>query len=239
MRDRGEVVKEYDVTRAQQYEVFINRLEDRKWYKRFWSWIKFHFYYRWVHLYYNQRNRLINHIAFDKLFKDYYQCDGGSQVKLFRFGLELLLEHIDKGYEIDVTRNKKVKRIKELIYLLGVDDEEEAWDKYVTPLDDKIITHVTEYSNGDIGFKTLDGESQELFDKAFAEYEQAYENAKKKRIQRIFKLLEGQYQSDVRKLIDEKVGQREDYDNLEEYSKKVQEAYNEVFDGTGIMGWWN
>ena len=123
--------------------------------------------------------------------------------------------------------------------MLGVNDEEEAWDKYVTPLDDKIITHVTEYSNGDIGFKTLDGESQELSDKAFAEYEQAYESAKKKRIQRIFKLLEGQYQSDVRKLIDEKVGQREDYDNPEEYSKKVQETYNEVFDGTGIMGWWN
>ena len=60
------------------------------------------------------------------------------------------------GNEVDTPRKKKIAVIRELITLLRNGYEDEVNDKYLGAGEENVITHVTEYEDGSIGFETVD-----------------------------------------------------------------------------------
>lgn len=231
----SKITKEYDVKGGDAFtQVFLK--QEKTFWKRVKTW--FHVRYSIIEMWYYDTKRYMENIArFNKMMKEWYPWDWESQVRLFAYGVELLANHIDMyGNEVDESRKKKVAAMRELVTLLRTDYEDGLNEKYLRQGKEDVITHVTEYEDGSIGFEVKDEKSRKIEQEALQRFEKALEEARKKHYNRIFEIIRGQ---DIEKLVVKKIGEKQETETLEEYHKRYREAYDELYDGTGIEGWWD
>lgn len=228
MKD-SKIIKEYDVKGANPMSIAFSQKERNFW-KRISLWFSTKWYF--VEMWYHTKKRYFkNIILFNKIAKNYYPWDYQSQIELFAFGLEHLANCMEHGIEIDWSRKKKVAAIRELVDLLKKGYEDEVSDKYLGLGEDDVITHVTEYEDGSIGFETKDEESQKIKKASTERYEKELKKARDAYYDRIFYLIRGQK-------LQEQFEKRRDDENLEQYYKRWDKFKEENFDGSGIEGWW-
>lgn len=231
----SKITKEYDVKGGDPFtQIFLKH--EKSFWKRVKTW--FHVRYHIVEMWYYDTKRYLENIArFNKMMKEWYPWDWESQVRLFAYGVEQLSNYIDKcGYEVDESRNKKVAAMRELVALLRTDYEDGLDDKYLIQGKENVLTHVTEYEDGSIGFEVRDEESKKIKENSLKQFEKALKDAREKHYKRIFEIIRGQ---DIEKLVVKKIGEKRENETLEEYNRRYHEAYDELFDGTGIEGWWD
>jgi hypothetical protein len=160
---------------------------------------------------------------------------------LFAYGLEILANHMDRyGNEVDTPRKKKIAAIRELITLLRNGYEDEVNDKYLGAGEENVITHVTEYEDGSIGFETVYEESKKIQEASHKVYREEYQKARNAYYDRVFAILRGQDDPyGLAEQIQAKIGEKREDETYDEYQKRYEDCYYEFFDGTGIEGWWD
>lgn len=182
---------------------------------------------------YNTKWFFHNIIVFRPILKIWRDWDYEYQVKLFKFGLEQLAVAIEHGHEVEESRDKKVKAIRELIAELEYDYEDAMFDKYKRgERYNEQIEKITKYKDGSVSFKYK--ESKKI-DQENKRYFKAVEKARKDHYQKIFNLILGQDKDYIVKEVNKR------YDALTEEEKKIIDKgkiYDELFDGSGIEGWW-
>ena len=165
------------------------------------------------------------------MIKSWRSWDCQYQVDLFVFGLKQLANTMEYyGNEEDKSRNKKIAAIKELIDEIMRDYEEEV-DKRFTR--DEYLEKIVKYSDGSVAFKYKD---DKVITKAKECHANALKKARKAHYDKIFKLILGQDNDKLNKIVKEK------YESLSEEEKKTfdsYDAYVELFDGSGIEGRWD
>lgn len=226
----SKVVKEYDVKGANPFSTVFSQRE-----RSFWKRVSLWFSRKWYAAklwYHTKRRYLKNLVLFNKMAKNYYPWDYRSQVDLFVFGLEQLAKCIENGHEIEWSRNKKVAAIRELVVLLKKGYEDEVSDKYLSVGEDDVVTHVTEYEDGSIGFETIDEESRKIKEASSKRYQEEIKKAREAFYNRVFYLIRGQK-------LGEQFGEQREDETLEEYYKRWDKYNEENFDGSGIEGWWD
>ena len=240
MSKNAKVVKEYDVKGKHPFsEVFDERRRNKKWYEKVKSW----FSVRWYAIklrYYDTKIYVNNLIRFNKMMKDWYPWDGESQLKLFAYGLELLANHIERhGMEIESPRKKKVASIRRLVELLRTDYEDEVNDKYLGKGEEEVITHVTEYEDGSTGFEVKDEKSKEIQQKSWDVYQIEHRKTREAWYEEVFRLIKGQDSYELLDKVKAEIGEKKEDETHEEYQKRFDKVYYELFDGSGIEGWWD
>lgn len=229
MRD-NKVVKEYDVVGAHPMSTVFSQRECSFWERvSLWFSTKWYFIEMWYH---TKKRYFRNMVLFNKMAKDYYPWDYQSQVDLFAFGLEHLANWMEHGNEVDWSRNKKIAAIRELVSLLRNGYENGVSTEYFDKGDENVITHVTEYEDGSIGFETIDEESKKVREASMNRYNEELKKARDAYYDRIFYLIRGQK-------LGEQFGEKRDDENLEQYYKRWDKYKEENFDGSGIEGWWD
>lgn len=231
------IVREYDVmgfggamdamleSRKKHWYQHVGRWFGNKWYRIQLKWADF----RW---------RIKNHITFDKMLKEWYPWDWECQVELFAFGLEQLVNCIDNGHEVEVSRTKKVAAIRELIQLLRTKPDEGLYEKYLEPLDKVVKEHVTEYADGSFGINTATEEGRKLRSEAIAAFDKEEKENRDKQLERIFYLIKGQEHKALLDKVNQIVGEKREDETPQDYSERYQEYYDTLYDGSGIEGWW-
>ena len=235
------ITKEYDVKGEHPFStVFDMRRENETKWKKIKRW----FSVRWYALdikYHEVKKYFKNLVRFNKAMWNYCPWDYHCQIELFAYGLEILANHMDRyGNEIDTPRKKKIAAIRELITLLRNGYEDEVNDKYLGAGEEKVITHVTEYEDGSIGFETVDEESKKIQEASHKVYREEYQKARNAYYDRVFAILRGQDDPyGLAEQIQTKIGEKREDETYDEYQKRYEDCYYEFFDGTGIEGWWD
>ena len=237
----SKIVKEYDVKGKCPFTTAfgMNRENESKLCK-IKDWFSYKLYA--MNMKYHEIKRYIkNLVRFNKMMRHYYPWDYQSQVELFAYGLEILANYIDKyGNEIDVPRKKKIASIRELVTLLRNGYEDEVNDKYLGVGEENVITHVSEHEDGSIGFETVDEESKKIKEASHKKYIEEYQKARKAYYDRIFEIIRGQDEKcNSPEIIKAKIGDKRENETYEQYQKRYEDCYYELFDGTGIEGWWD
>jgi len=168
---------------------------------------------------------------FQPMIKSWRSWDYQYRVDLFVFGLEQLVNTIEYyGNEENKSRNKKIAAIKELIAEIKRDYEEEIDERFTR---DEYLEKIVKYSDGSVAFKY---KNDETIIKAKERRVNALKRAHKAHYDKIFKLILGQDNDKLNQMVKEK------YESLSEEEKKnfnSYDAYVELFDGSGIEGWWD
>lgn len=175
--------------------------------------------------------------TFHKVLKEWRPWSHECVTNLFTFGLEqLALQLENHGHEIEVSRNKKIIAMRELIKEAKRDYESELSEKYgmCGSLTDS-CTKVTEYSDGSVSFEYPDDEAKK---KKWQKYIKALKKERKAHYDKIFKLIVGQDYADIKEEIDKRISESGITDE-EEISKMRTELYYELYDGSGYEDWWD
>ena len=215
-------------------DYFKDDFEDhhnKKWYEKVKDFFVYNIGWKVKDWWINTKWYFNNLKLFQPMIKSWRSWDYQYQVDLFVFGLEQLENAMEYyGNEEEKSSNKKIAAIKELIAEIKRDYEEEV-DGCFTQ--DKYLEKIIKYSDGSVSFNYKDDEA---IIKAKKRYDNALKKARKTHYDKIFKLILGQDDDKLNQMVKEK------YDSLSEEEKKnfdSYDAYIELFDGSGIEGWWN
>lgn len=165
---------------------------------------------------YDLPNGVKNIIKFWIPVWNHQSFDSAYSLRLFAKSLETLSDNIKHGNEIEISRNKKVARIRELIEIINRISEDDYIELAEHQLNIEVDTQFTFSDNEPI---EVTESNKKVFDKAseLADLD----------IIRFCEIIKGQdpnaFESDREEL---------------SYSE-MEELYLEKFDGTGIKGWWN
>ena len=152
-----------------------------------------------------------NMYNFRKELYHYRDFDSIFSLIMFKRSLELLCNTIEfKGHEIDETRLKKVAKLKRVIEILGYFEKDSF-----TELAEKQLGFEYDYSYG-IDQRNLMPKEVRDNNGKIIELSMALENSL---FQELLDILKGQ--------------DREIFQNVSD------EEYYELFDGSGIQGWWD
>jgi len=212
-------------------ENFEEQHNNKKWYEKvkdfFVYSIGWNIKYWWIDIkwYFSNLKR------FYPIIKSWRSWDYQYQVDLFVFGLEQLANTMEYyGYEEEKSRNKKIAAINELINEIKRGYEEEVDERFTR---DEYLEKIVKYSDGSVAFNYKDNET---ITKAKERYINALKKARKAHYNKIFKLILGQDNDKLDQMVKEK------YESLPEEEKRTFDSYGahiELFDGSGIEGWWN
>lgn len=243
------IVKEWDVAAKNNgldaYFAAIHEDEKPSIFERVHDWFKYTIIipvrdWNWNVIAYFHNRKLFN-----KMLWKWRAFDYRYQFELFAFGLEQLAKSIENGYEVEVSRNKKVEAIKKLIDVLNSDYEDGLWDKYMGKFYNDTTVHVTKFEDGSYGFKYINM-NEDDYAKSLEKYKSAVKSARNKHYKTMFHLIEGQDNEKVSKIIDAEVNQIiSDLENKgetvtpERKEKITEETTFKHFDGSGIETWWD
>jgi len=213
-------------------EEFEDRYNNRKWYERVKDFFVYTIGYNVRDWWIDTRWYFSNLKRFQPMIKSWRSWDYKYQIDLFVFGLKQLADTIDRyGNEEDVSRNKKIAAIKSLITEIEL-DYEDAVDKRFSNIH-SYFGKIIKYSDGSVAHICTDEESCA---KDHERYHAALKKARKAHYDKIFKLIVGQDDDKLNQMVKTK------YDALSEEEKKEFDFYAahvELFDGSGIEGWWD
>lgn len=218
----------------------INELVDRrnKWTKRVRDFFVYGISWTTREKWRNMKWYLRNIRKFLHLAKEWRPWDYRYQVDLFKFGLTELADYIDKrGNEEDVSRTKKIAAITKLIAELDRDYEHEVYEKYHRHEQfGKDVKKIVEYEDGSISFSFNEDEETKKKNEI---YNKALIKARKEHYNTIFKLILGQDNEKLWKEVDKKFAELPEEEQKDPHQTKHYKIYAQLFDGSGIEGWWD
>jgi hypothetical protein len=158
----------------------------------------------------------------------FYPWDYQYNLKLFKRSLVLTLKTIERGNEIEQTRNKKVAKIKRAIEILDNVNEDDYVDIAEKRLGKQIIMDDfmkrLEKIEGKEAYELLD-EPEEIR-KHNAEIYDLARKIEEEEWRELWDIFKGQNYEDF------KPSDREDW-------TKTDDEYREWFDGSGMKSWWD
>ena len=218
----------YDEYFKDDFEDYYN---NEKWYERVKDFFEYNIGWAISEWWNNIKWYFSNLKRFHPIIRTWRSWDYQYQVDLFVFGLEQLANTMEyHGNEEEKSRNKKIAAIKSLIDEIKRDYVEET-EKHFNQ--DKYLKRIVKYSDGSVLFNYEDTEAKL---KDAEKYNNALKKARKAHYNKIFKLILGQDNDKISQMVKEK------YESLSEEEKKnfdSYDAYVELFDGSGIEGWWD
>lgn len=229
-------VKEWDSCDAFFEEEFDLRHENRKWYTKVGDFFKYRIGWRTRDWWYDTKWYFRNLRTFRPILKEWRSYNYEYQVNLFKFGIKQLAKAKEYyGNEEETSSKKKIAAMRELIKEIDRDYEEELREK----LNYKAMenTKITKFSDGSVEFEDNDKEAAE---KKAKEFYTALAKERKAHYNKIFSLIIGQDDEEIKAEIDRRIAAMS-----EEEKKSISEnelrykLYNEVWDGSGIEGWWD
>ena len=154
---------------------------------------------------------------FQPLIKSWRPWDYQYQVDLFVFGLKQLADAIDRyGHEEDVSRKKKVAAIKSLVAEIERDYQD-------------VVDMERDYQDA------VDNRNKDSYAKYYRRYYSELKKARNEHYEKIFRFIVGQDEDKLNQMVKAK------YETLSEEEKEKFDyfsSYVELFDGSGIEGWW-
>ena len=173
--------------------------------------------------------------TFQPILKTWRSFDYHYQVDLFKFGIEQLIKAKEYyGNERSEDAQKRIGAMRALIEEIDRDYDEEVRERL--NYDYRKGGRVTEYADGSICFHNDDEEHEKETDKLFEEI------AKERKLhyQKIFDLIIGQDREDIKKEMERRIAAMPEEEKQAmskgELNRKV---YMEVWDGSGIEGWYD
>ncbi len=173
--------------------------------------------------------------TFQPILKTWRSYDYHYQVDLFKFGIEQLIKAKEYyGNECAEDAEKRIGAMRALIAEIDRDYEEEVRERL--NYDYRRGGRVTEYADGSVCFHHDDEESNNEYHKLFEEI------AKERKLhyQKIFDLIIGQDDEDIKKEIERRMAaMSEEEKNSMSEGELYRKLYMEVWDGSGIEGWYD
>ena len=171
---------------------------------------------------YDLPNFIKNVYRFRKELHNFFWWDSVGMLMFMRKSLDIISENIElKGSEVDVTRLKKVEKMRRASKLLDNIINDNFIDQTEILLNKKIV-HSMEIDD-DFNFINLDlPESTELDNREIYEFSSQLEIDQKKEL---FQILQGQDFDEFKKVVASNPGDEKNWENW--------------FDGSGVSGWWD
>ena len=230
-------VKEWNSDDAYWEEELEQRFKNRKWYVKVGNFFKYRIGWRTREWWINTKWYLSNLRTFRPILKEWRSYSYTYQVDLFKFGIKQLAEAKEYyGNEVPESRHKRIEAMNALIKEIERDYEQDLRDRMNYDSSSK-ATKVVKYSDGSVSFKydETDEEKQktEQFYKALAEERKVHYN-------KIFSLIIGQDDESIKEEVDKRITAMPE-EKIQSMSKNdlYRQVYNEVWDGSGIEGWWD
>ena len=230
-------VKEWDSDDAYWEEELDLRYKNKKWYVKIGDFFKYNIGWRTRDWWIDTKWYFSNLRTFRPILKEWRSFSYQYQVDLFKFGIKQLAEALEYyGNEEEVARKKRIEAMSELIREIERDYEQELQDMMNYDSSTK-ATKVVKYADGSVSFKYDESEEEkqktEQFYKALAEERKAHYN-------RIFSLIIGQDDEYIKEEVEKRIAALpEDKKQSTPKSELYRQIYNEVWDGSGIEGWWD
>ena len=231
-------VKEWDSYDA-YWEDWEEELSDRhaKWYVKIANFFKYRIGWRTRDWWIDTKWYFSNLKTFQPILKEWRSYSYQYQIDLFKFGIKQLAEALEYyGNEVSESRHKRIEAMNELIKEIERDYEKELRKKMNYDSSFK-ATKVVRYSDGSVSFQSDETEEEkqktEEFYKALAEERKAHYN-------KIFSLIIGQDDEYIKAEVDRRIAAiPEEKKQSIPKNELYHQVYNEVWDGSGIEGWWD
>jgi len=172
----------------------------------------------WDFLIYDIPNGVRNIIFFRKEIWNFRPWDYTYNLRIFAKSLEPLRDSIKGGYEVDITRLKKVKKIERAIEILNNITE----DKYINIAESQLGYEVnTDY--------IFDNDEPENIKEANGKIYDLSQEIEKREWKELWTIFQGQEHSHYVMLLDKM--------NTEQ--RKKEDVWDNWYDGSGIGHWWD
>ena len=204
--------------------------ENDPWYKKVGDWFKYVLWGSISDWFYNTKWFFKNLRTFMPILKSWRSFDYHYQVDLFVFGLKQLAQALEYyGNEIEAPRTKRIKAINELVAELEHDYEDDVYNRLKHQTNP--IKTITEYSDGSVCFEYIDSDEIKKHNKKYID---TLRKERKAHFNKIFKIIEGQDNDKLGEETNKILAEKPEND-----PRTFEDIYNELFDGTGIEGWWD
>ena len=230
-------VKEWDSRDAFYEEEFWQRHENRKWYVKVGDFFKYRIGWRLRDWWIDTKWYFRNLRTFQPILKEWRSYNYHYQVDLFKFGIKQLAEALEYyGNEVPESRHKRIAAMNELIKEIDRDYEHDLKEKMNYDYLSK-SEKVVKYSDGSISFQSEDTEEEK---RKTEEFYKALVNERKEHYNKIFSLIIGQDDDEIKKEVERRIAaiSEEEKQSISK-SELYHQVYNEVWDGSGIEGWWD
>ena len=173
--------------------------------------------------------------TFQPILKTWRSYDYHHQVDLFKFGIEQLIKAKEYyGNECAEDAEKRIGAMRALIAEIDRDYEEEVYERL--NFERRNSGRVTEYADGSVCFHHdrvgYEDERHNLFEEIAKERKLHY--------QKIFDLIIGQDDEDIKKEIERRMAaMSEEEKKSMSKGELYRKLYMEVWDGSGIEGWYD
>ena len=239
MESNRKEVKVWDSYDDYNNEWLTEREERRsKWYNKVKDFFVYRIGWRTRDWWYDTKWYFRNRSKFLKLAKVWRPWDYHYQIELFTFGLGELANYIDqRGHEVDISRNKKVAAIRELIAEINRDYEDEIYKKFNRHDSFRNdVEKITEYNDGSVCYSFKEDEETKKINN---DYFHALDEERENHYNKIFKLIIGQDRNKLKYDTDAKMDELGIKKEDDLHMTKNYEIYSQLFDGSGIEGWWD
>lgn len=231
-----EVVKEW-TTEQEYWDEWYEELEDRhaKWSTKIKDFLVYRIGWRTREWWINTKWYFHNLRTFQPVLKTWRSFDYHYQVDLFKFGIEQLIKAKEYyGNELAEDAEKRIGAMKALIAEIDRDYDEEVRERI--KFDRRNSGRVTKYADGSVCFHhDSEGYKDELH-KLFEEI------AKERKLhyQKIFDLIIGQSKEDIEKEMERRIAMMPEKEKQSMSKAELNhKVYMEVWDGSGIEGWYD
>jgi hypothetical protein len=197
-----------EVKFADSFWKSLDKMNKReRWYWKTWDFFR-----------YDLPKGIKNIIFFWKVIWNYRPWDSTYSLRILSRSLETLKDSINRGYEIDETRLKKVAKIERAIEIL----ENITEDLYIDIAESHLGYEV------DTTFTFRDDEPEEVKNANRKIYDLSRE-IEDKEWKELWTIFQGQEHTHYVMLLD----------RMTEEEKKKGDAWNKWFDGSDMRGWWD
>lgn len=231
-------IKEWD-SADEYWKEFYEEIEERhaKWYVKVANFFKYSIGWRTRNWWIDTKWYFRNLRTFQPILKTWRSFDYHYQVDLFKFGIEQLAKALDYyGNEEETSRKKRIEAMGELVAELNRDYEEELQDKLNFHHQRK-NEKVTKYSDGSVCFHYDDDDEAQQQVKFFYD---SLAKERKAHYDKIFHLLIGQEDKEIDKEIKKRIAIMSEEEKQSIPEKELyRKVYYDVWDGSGIEGWWD
>lgn len=231
-------VKEWDSAEA-YWKEWEEQFEERntKWYNKIKSFLEYSIGCRIRDWWYNTKWYFHNLKTFHPILKQWRSFSYTYQIDLFKFGIKQLADAMTYyGNEAEKPRNRRIEAIHALIKEIDRDYETELEEKMnYNPNSKK--QKVTKYSDGSISFESFPTNEEKKLEEEFFE---TLPKERKAHYQRIFDLIIGQDNEWISQEMERRIAAMSEEEKKSIPEKELRhKVYYEIWDGSGIEGWWD
>ncbi len=230
------VVKEW-ATEKEYWEEWEAELEDRhaKWSTKIKNFFKYRIGWRTRDWWWNMKWYFHNLRTFQPILKEWRSFNYEYQVDLFKFGIEQLIKAKEYyGNEYPADAEKRIGAMKALIAEIERDYEEDVRERL--NYKHRNGGRVTKYADGSVCFHN----DNEEHNKQTHIYFEEVAKERKAHYQKIFDLIIGQDSEWISQEVDRRIAamSEEEKQSIPENELR-HKVYYEVWDGSGIEGWYD